>query len=194
MTLLTEQQETEYINEWQRKGNLKARNIVAESNIPFLYSIVRSLKIKDVDLEQELINEGMIILLGCLNKFDTSKGYRFITYAGSSARGRMLDYLFRTKPDVIERATKDPEFNLDWLNSKDNDQVSKLNNERVLTKVDEYLTTIKPAHKDCFISNFLNSNKGAALRNNLSEPTACRYSKYVISEVRRLFKVDYYGQ
>jgi RNA polymerase primary sigma factor len=44
----------------------------------------------------ELISEGNLSLLESLNKFDPSKGFKFLTYASFNIRGRMLKYMLRS--------------------------------------------------------------------------------------------------
>jgi len=43
----------------------------------------------------ELISEGSLSLLESLNKFDPSKGFKFLTYASFDIRGRMLKHILK---------------------------------------------------------------------------------------------------
>ena len=59
---------------------VKAINTLVESNLKLVYKVAHEFKKSPVDFE-DLVSEGCTGLLYAVNKFDTSKGVRFITYA-----------------------------------------------------------------------------------------------------------------
>ena len=78
---LTKQQEYEYITRYQQHKDYEARNIVVTSHLKFVVS--RAKKFADqthTDIE-DLINAGNEALLIAIDKFNTSSGVRFLSYA-----------------------------------------------------------------------------------------------------------------
>lgn len=63
-----------------KKGDLRARNKVIESNLRFVVKIAKKYQNQGLPLD-DLINEGNIGLMTALDKFDIDKGYHFISYA-----------------------------------------------------------------------------------------------------------------
>ena len=57
-----------------------SRRTITESNLRLVASIARNLVTRTLDFE-ELLSEGNLILLGAIDKFDYSRGFRFSTYA-----------------------------------------------------------------------------------------------------------------
>jgi len=81
--LLSREEEKELIIKAQ-KGDNKARDIVVNSNI--LFAIKKVFKYKNYMksgkiLPEDLIQEANLGLIKAVKKFDTTRGYRFITYA-----------------------------------------------------------------------------------------------------------------
>lgn len=69
----------EYIKQAQ-KGDLKARDIVMQSNLRFVVTIAKQWQGRGVPL-MDLISEGNSGLLYALEKFDVNRGTPFISYA-----------------------------------------------------------------------------------------------------------------
>lgn len=63
-----------------KKNNLLAKNTILSSNLKFVFDIAKKYKGKGVAME-DLIAEGNIGLVKALDKFDTSKNVKFISYA-----------------------------------------------------------------------------------------------------------------
>ncbi|RLS54657.1 MAG: hypothetical protein DWH91_11265, partial [Planctomycetota bacterium] len=57
-----------------------SRRTITESNLRLVASIARNLVTRTLDFE-ELLSEGNLVLLGAIDKFDFSRGFRFSTYA-----------------------------------------------------------------------------------------------------------------
>ena len=61
-------------------GDQKAMNELIECNLKFVLTIAKEYQYGNVSAE-DLINEGNIGLIKAVNKFDPSKGFKFISYA-----------------------------------------------------------------------------------------------------------------
>jgi len=82
-----------YLN--QESGWQEAQNLVIKSNMMFVVKTAYEFS-NDSQRILELISEGNLSLLESLNKFDPSKGFKFLTYASFNIRGRMLKYMLRS--------------------------------------------------------------------------------------------------
>lgn len=93
------------------------RRRIAESNIRLVVSIARRFT-RNGDPFEELVSEGLLILLGAIDKFDVQRGFRFSTYATHAvqrhfvrATQRMQKYGERfvlTSGDVMAAAAEAP--------------------------------------------------------------------------------------
>ena len=63
-----------------KKGDENALQKLVESNLRFVISVAKQYQNKGIILE-DLINEGNIGLIKAAKKFDSSKGFKFISYA-----------------------------------------------------------------------------------------------------------------
>lgn len=82
-----------YLNkepDWQ-----EAQNLVIKSNMMFVVKTAYEFS-NDSQRILELVSEGNLSLLESLNKFDPSKGFKFLTYASFNIRGRMLKHMLRS--------------------------------------------------------------------------------------------------
>jgi RNA polymerase primary sigma factor len=77
--LLTPEQEQEAFEKFHN-GDLAARKLLIESNLRLVVSIAKKYKGHGLSF-QDLIQEGNLGLINAVNKFDTSLGYKFSTYA-----------------------------------------------------------------------------------------------------------------
>jgi len=78
-SLLTHEQEIELAKRI-RKGDLKAKQQLVESNLGLVISIAKKHDFRAIPFE-DLVQEGVIGLMKAATKFDPSKGYKFSTYA-----------------------------------------------------------------------------------------------------------------
>lgn len=93
-SILTTQKENEliYIYKNRLNGWEEAQESVIKSNLLFVVKTAFEFS-RDHQRISELISEGNISLMESLDKFNETKGCRFLTYAAFDIRGRMIKYL-----------------------------------------------------------------------------------------------------
>jgi len=77
---LNQNEINELIQEAQ-KGNIEARNKVVENNYRLVTSIAKNFVVNTSMSFEDIYQEGIIGLIKAVDKFDTSKGFKFSTYA-----------------------------------------------------------------------------------------------------------------
>lgn len=63
-----------------KEGSLRAKNELVEANLRFVVSIAKQYSGRGLDIS-DLVNEGNIGLIKAAEKFDATKGFKFISYA-----------------------------------------------------------------------------------------------------------------
>ena len=119
-----------------KKGTLKAKNEILQSNLRFVFDIARQYTGRGVPIS-ELISDGNMGLLRAIEKFDESKDVKFISYAVWWIRQAMLESIKKknainfveiepntdndTSMDkkLIEDDEDDVSFNNDFSNEND---------------------------------------------------------------------------
>lgn len=76
---ITPEKEVE-LSERIQQGDMEARNQLVKSNLLFVISVARQYSNRGVELT-DLISEGCIGLIRAAEKFDATKGFKFISYA-----------------------------------------------------------------------------------------------------------------
>ncbi|NCD04950.1 MAG: RNA polymerase sigma factor RpoD/SigA [Spirochaetia bacterium] len=79
LPLITHEEEVELFRKI-KKGDLRARNKMIESNLRFVVKIAKNYQNQGLPLA-DLIDEGNIGLMTAIEKYDVDKGYHFISYA-----------------------------------------------------------------------------------------------------------------
>ncbi|MCE1198146.1 MAG: RNA polymerase sigma factor RpoD/SigA [Marinilabiliales bacterium] len=77
--LLTSEEEF-FLAEQVKQGNKTALEALVKSNLRFVISVAKQYQNQGIPL-QDLINEGNLGLLKAAERYDTSKGFKFISYA-----------------------------------------------------------------------------------------------------------------
>jgi RNA polymerase primary sigma factor len=92
--ILTPEKESELIHIYKNRLNgwEEAQESIIKSNLLFVVKTAFEFS-RDSRRTSELISEGNVSLMESLDKFDETKGCRFLTYAAFDVRGRMIKYL-----------------------------------------------------------------------------------------------------
>jgi RNA polymerase primary sigma factor len=69
-----------YLSQQVRKGNRKATDMLVKSNLRFVISVAKQYQNQGLPLT-DLINEGNLGLIKAAERFDSTKGFKFISYA-----------------------------------------------------------------------------------------------------------------
>ena len=95
---LDEQRHEEEINLWRdcSNGDELAREDLILSYRPMVYWLAKKLKVP-YNTYPDLIQEGMVALIGAVDAFDVTRNNRFTTYAYYKIRGRMINFLQRVE-------------------------------------------------------------------------------------------------
>lgn len=89
------------ITDYQVNGNIESRNKVVEDNLGLVGSIVGSIYFKNTFFENsDLFQEGVIGMMTAINKFDTSKGIAFSTYATEWIRQAVYRYIYNFRNQI----------------------------------------------------------------------------------------------
>ena len=75
-----------------RKGDESARQILAQSNLPFVVAVARKFQNRGARLD-DLVQEGNVGLMKAIEHFDPKKNVRFATYAVWWIRAYITRYL-----------------------------------------------------------------------------------------------------
>ena len=108
-----------------RDGQQWAREQLVENNLPFVRKVAHSLWSKNPDWnralgveEEDLFQEGCLALDGCMDRFDASRGNKFLSYAAPAIRNAMLDVV-ATAQNRFEGRYANDLLRLDSLRQED---------------------------------------------------------------------------
>jgi len=83
-----------------KQGDADAQNLLIENNLRFIQKTAYEVWNAQAELNRslgidpdDLIQEGMLGLCGCIKHYDPDTRNLFLTYAGSAIRNDMLDYI-----------------------------------------------------------------------------------------------------
>lgn len=86
-------------------GDMEARNALVENNLRFIKRTAYEMWSAQRDLNaalgieiNDLVQEGSLGLLDCINGYRPDTGNKFLTYAAPAIRNAMLDYIRRWNP------------------------------------------------------------------------------------------------
>jgi len=75
-----------------QKGDESAKEELVKRNLRFVISVAKQYQMKGIELN-DLINEGNIGLITAAQRFDTTKGFKFISYAVWWIRQSIMSYI-----------------------------------------------------------------------------------------------------
>jgi RNA polymerase sporulation-specific sigma factor len=79
-----------------RAGDPEAREALIVAYRPLVFWLAGKLKVFP-SLRQDVVQEGMVALIGAVDRFDPGRDLRFSTYAYHRIRGQMINLLERTE-------------------------------------------------------------------------------------------------
>ena len=81
-------------------GDADAQNLLIENNLRFIKKAAYEVWSAQEELNRslqisldDLVQEGSLGLLGCIDSYNPDSGNLFLTYAGSAIRNAMIDYI-----------------------------------------------------------------------------------------------------
>lgn len=93
---LTEEEEMRLFNIYidKREGWKEARDSIIESCLLYVIKCAHSYS-SDPNRLEDLVSEGLVGLLESFDRYESSKGARFLTYASFAIKGKMLKFLYK---------------------------------------------------------------------------------------------------
>ena len=83
-----------------KRGDADAQNLLIENNLRFIKKTAYEVWSAQAELNRslqisldDLVQEGSLGLLGCIDSYNPNSGNLFLTYAGSAIRNAMIDYV-----------------------------------------------------------------------------------------------------
>ena len=100
--------ETDQLMEmYKDTGNVAIRNVIVERNLGLAAKIASKFIGRGVDYE-DLFQVASLALIGAIDRFDVTKGYRFSTFASPTIIGEIKNY-FRDKTRLLHITRNDSE-------------------------------------------------------------------------------------
>jgi RNA polymerase primary sigma factor/RNA polymerase sporulation-specific sigma factor len=104
-----------------KQGDADAQNLLIENNLRFIQKTAYELWNTQAELNRslgvdpdDLVQEGLLGLYGCIKSYDPDSGNLFLTYAGPAIRNAMLDYI-REQNSSFEAKHRNDMISLDEL-------------------------------------------------------------------------------
>ena len=83
-----------------KRGDADAQNLLIENNLRFIKKTAYEVWSAQAELNRslqisldDLVQEGCLGLMGCVEKFNPDGGNKFLTYAAPAIRNSMIDYI-----------------------------------------------------------------------------------------------------
>jgi RNA polymerase sporulation-specific sigma factor len=103
---LLSSRETLHLLKLSKQGCLESRNVLVESNVRLVSSIVKQFRAENAHFSQDdLFQIGVIGLIKSIKNFDIDKGFQFSTYATHVIKGEIQNYLRGSCTMKINRKT-----------------------------------------------------------------------------------------
>lgn len=100
--LATVDEEEELVTSY-KEGDQSAKNRLIEANLRFIYSVAKVYSRNEEEV-LDYVNEGVIGLETALERFDPSKGYKFLTYGVWYIRRQMNTFLLTKRKTISNSA------------------------------------------------------------------------------------------
>ena len=132
MAVQSKERLNELLEKYRLTGNMNVRNEIVLMYMDLVKMIAVSMRniYTGYAESDDIINEGVIALMGAIDGFDPEKNVKFETYAGIRIKGAVIDYL--RKLDRVPRTLRKLSKQLD-------DNFARLNSELCRTPTDEEL-------------------------------------------------------
>ena len=141
-----------------RKGNLKAKNEILESNLKFVFDIAKHYTGRGLSIS-ELISEGNMGLMRAIEKFDEEKDIKFISYAVWWIRQAMLEAIKKkrllTMVEIDPTESNDTIFERKIADDED-ERMEGISDVGFSNEADEHKKELKANQKEV-IGKLLNS-------------------------------------
>ena len=149
---LSEEEFLQLHKEYKEKGDISIRNklVMAYAHIAKIAALqLRGSASSQAQIE-DMINQGMIILIDCIDKYDLSKEAKFETYAFMRVRGGIID-LIRKQDWIPRRVRANSKKISDTYNSLSSRLMREPTSEEVAAELG--ITVEKLEKYNCEISN-----------------------------------------
>jgi RNA polymerase sigma-32 factor len=93
--LLTFEEEQEYATRFQKTGDKEAAKMLIQSHLRLVVKIASKFRTYGLPIV-DLVSEGNVGLITAVKKFDTTKGFRFSTYAMWWIKAYMQEYILKS--------------------------------------------------------------------------------------------------
>ncbi len=93
--MLSESDEVQYINNWQKSRDEKSVHALVTSHLRMVVKLANNFRRYGLSHE-DLISEGCVGMMQAIDRFDISKGFRLSTYAKWWIRAAMQEYIMRS--------------------------------------------------------------------------------------------------
>jgi len=103
--VLTKSEEVALFNEYNITSDKKIKDKIVNSNLRWVVSVAKQYVYPKARLE-DIINEGNLGLIMCVDTFDVTRGIRFITYATNYIKLQITSYCNNTLPDITQPANR----------------------------------------------------------------------------------------
>lgn len=102
--MLSYTEERLLLNKYLSHGDIVARNTLVNDYMGYIVSRAKGIT-KNYELQQDLINEGVIGMIQAIDRFDVSTTYRLLTFAGAYIYGGMQNYIKSSLPHMSYKKT-----------------------------------------------------------------------------------------
>lgn len=144
---LSRQREAELVARYKETGDRRIADVLIEANIKLIYRIANKYKSYNTGAEfDDLVQHGRMGIFKALERFDKSKGVRFISYATWWIRAYMLDRILKDHSIVKLGTTQLQKTVFLWR--------ARLDDDGLAEKLDVDVETVKSVRDRIAASDF----------------------------------------